>query len=162
MINKIKLLERHTIDTQNAVFVSFITEEETVPSIGMIMRTDGSFGFVGGRVDEGETLEQALVREVLEEVGYQISLSKIVPLTSHTIKGGSSTLHTHHYTCHVPTHELLRLQNNQAKGELHNREVAGFCIVPTIPASVDNLLKLPFAGTAKEELIYLLKYINIF
>lgn len=34
---------------------------------------DGNYGFVGGHVAEGETLKQALVREVMEEAGIKVS-----------------------------------------------------------------------------------------
>ena len=34
-----------------------------------------SYGLIGGKVDQGETLEDALIRETLEETGFSVSLS---------------------------------------------------------------------------------------
>ena len=44
---------------------------------GVSRRDDfAAFGLVGGKVDPGETPEQAIVREVLEETGFQFTIDK--------------------------------------------------------------------------------------
>lgn len=43
----------------------------------MTLRSDGYIGFPGGSVDEGESLEEALQREVLEEIGAQSQWVKV-------------------------------------------------------------------------------------
>lgn len=39
----------------------------------MQMRFDGTFGFIGGFVDNTETWEQALNRELHEEIGFDVT-----------------------------------------------------------------------------------------
>lgn len=42
-----------------------------------------SYGLIGGKVDNGETLEEALIRETLEETGFSVSISPYtVPFTA--------------------------------------------------------------------------------
>lgn len=45
----------------------------------MQLRFDGSFGFVGGFVDRNETWEQALNRELHEEIGFDSSKRPVKP-----------------------------------------------------------------------------------
>ena len=42
---------------------------------------DGYWEYPGGKVEEGETLEQAIIREIKEEINLEISKSCIAPLT---------------------------------------------------------------------------------
>lgn len=45
----------------------------------LLVHTNQHYFFVGGRVEENETYEEAMVREVLEETGIDISLEKREP-----------------------------------------------------------------------------------
>lgn len=46
--------------------------EEKIPTILMINRWDGKIGFPGGHVDPGESPLEALKRELLEEINYEV------------------------------------------------------------------------------------------
>ncbi len=43
----------------------------------------GHWGFPGGKVDYGETVENAIQRKILEELGVEIELSKMVHLVNY-------------------------------------------------------------------------------
>ena len=54
----------------------------------------GSWGLVGGKVEEGETPGQAIAREIQEEVG-GFDFDKIIPLEQFTSDNGSFVYHTY-------------------------------------------------------------------
>lgn len=52
--------------------------------------------FPGGKVDEGETPAQALVREFREEMGIEVVVMEHIATTQFTNKKGPSLLHAYH------------------------------------------------------------------
>jgi len=63
------------------LFVSVILEKENKVLLMRRSNTgvhDGKYVFPGGHIDEGETLEEAAKREVLEEVGIGVGVLKLV------------------------------------------------------------------------------------
>jgi 8-oxo-dGTP pyrophosphatase MutT (NUDIX family) len=64
-------------ETEQRVFVAFITHANNVVVIRRSMSTNngGQIGLIGGHIDEGESLEQAAHREVLEEVNVDFDFS---------------------------------------------------------------------------------------
>jgi len=60
---------------------------------------DGFWEYPGGKVEEDETLEQAIVREIKEEINLEISKNCIAPLTFAVDKYGESETVLFLYIC---------------------------------------------------------------
>jgi U8 snoRNA-decapping enzyme len=91
-----------------------------IPTCLMINRSDGCIGFVGGMVEDGETLEQAAKREVLEEIGYKIA-RELVPLIAHDV--GQIT--THAFTLELDYEELRAIQKLATQSDHFGSELTG-------------------------------------
>ncbi|MBX9668059.1 MAG: NUDIX hydrolase [Candidatus Obscuribacterales bacterium] len=68
-------------------------KEQTFSHVLMQLRWDGAFGFPGGKVDPGETLKQACVREADEEIGAQLTEEQLIHVCSHKEEGGNFAAH---------------------------------------------------------------------
>lgn len=135
------------------------------PALIMIDRWDGRMGFPGGTVNEGETLLQALVREIKEEIGITIKPEQVHPIASH-----ENRIVTHLYGLKVLEAEFLHIYyhilNNFSRSILLHAyeegdeshfmsEITGIKIVPLIHhenKGINRFMENSFAGATKEDL----------
>lgn len=138
----------------------------------MIDRWDGRMGFPGGTVDHNETLMEALVREIKEEIGITIKPSQVHPIVSHETR-----IVTHLYGLKVLEAEFLHIYyhilNNFSRSILLHAyeegdashfmsEITGIKIVPLIQHENKGLarfLENSFAGSSRNDLDVLLSEI---
>ena len=72
------------VNEENEVLISFRKNKKEY---------DGYWEYPGGKVEENETLEQAIIREIKEEIDLEISKNCIAPLTFAVDQhGGSETI----------------------------------------------------------------------
>jgi len=154
------------LDGLHSVFVAFVCipsynlekegeEGRKQGYLGLLMRRDGSLGFTGGKVDEGETLEQAAVREAKEEINCDLDASKLDMLCSHYMKDGDFEQHTHLMVCQVTAESLYAIKRDSVNGEHSESETAAFNVVHMSKKSYENLMACNFAGTGKSEFQFL-------
>jgi len=88
--------------------------------------------FPGGKIDPGESPEQCLKREVMEELGITIAVGRALKPTTHSyptftvtlypficaIETGEITLHEHAAVAWLPREELLALDWAEADGPI--------------------------------------------
>lgn len=123
---------------------------KTIPTVLMVNRWDGKIGFPGGFIDEGETPEQAIVREVLEELNVSIDSSL---LEYEGIKDGK-----HLFVIHVSSEFIKDIFKNIHLAEHFQQEITGLCNVHLEDYNekgFQTFLNNCFSGTALDQLINL-------
>ncbi len=108
----------------------------------LVMRRDKQSGdyytLVGGRVNEGETQEQALVREVKEETGLDITKSRLVFVEEHPAPYNEQYI----FLCESsPTDAITALEEGSEEAELNKY---GFDTHEPLWVDVNSFSMLPF------------------
>lgn len=135
--------------------------EEWVAEVLVHLRKDNSFGVTGGRVDEGESLIEALVREVKEETNLEINrkyLKTIKPLLS-IEASPDTTIHSFFVNTMLVREEMLSEILEKGHTATHfNAECGGFLLLRfdakelvkkgINSENVKTAMSLPWSGTS--------------
>lgn len=73
------------------------------------------FTLVGGRVDDNETIEQGLVREVQEETGLQVVAAQLVFYEGHPEPYNEQYI----YLCQVAPHDEVKIQKTSEEAMMN-------------------------------------------
>lgn len=166
-------VEDGTLNVKNGAFVCFYTEPVQIykhhiekeehpfydtlfPLMGIVMRWDNTFGYPGGSVDAGETPLDAAVREVREELGYEVDPLDLTLISSHKC---SEKFTSHMFCCKVTEDEMYLIRDLSSKNAFGKAEAAGFNVCHIYDESIKNSQNLNFAGSGKEEFDLMLKHI---
>ena len=130
----------------------------TIPSCLMVARYDGTCGFVGGKVEPGESFEDTIKREVKEEIGANIKL-KLEPIVAHDI----GPLTTHACASQIKYSQLIKVRGNALK-TFEPQTTGVFCPFLVVYDDISskktgglvNLLSTPMATSVREELVHFL------
>ncbi|XP_013419208.1 uncharacterized protein LOC106179942 [Lingula anatina] len=125
----------------------------------MNMRVDGYIGFPGGIIDDGETPEEGLNRELEEEIGLDLtkhSFCKGDHLVSHVNHRKGMVLHF--YCKRVTLEDCFEIEKSTLHAKEYGIEVLGSVRVPmfTYPDEERGLpifLTNRFCGNSKEQLL---------
>lgn len=77
------------------------------------------YTLVGGRVNDGETLEQGLVREVEEETGLKVTSGRPVFHEKHAAPYNEQFI----YVCEVAPHGEIALQDQSEEGRMNQLDI---------------------------------------
>lgn len=99
-----------------------------MPMVLTLLRWDGRFGTMGGKVDPGESLRVALEREACEEADFWLPGSTDVE-TLGTFADGD--WHIHAFALEVSYAELVEARAKASDARHASPECAGWAIVPT-------------------------------
>ena len=142
---------------RNYEHVDALTKTSMIDSVIMMMRWDGTIGFIGGGVDEGETEREALFREVKEEIGYDLKDDTILtPLTVDFTSNNTCVKMFHIVVSEDTYKEILGSQHKATHGLA---EGSAFSVQLT-DESIKNILSQNFAETVHSELLQLLKVLK--
>lgn len=172
----INRVENGLVAEQNSVFIAYFTKPShiyqknpdcrswgddawfaKVALLGVMVRWDGSFGFVGGKVDPGETLIEAAKRESWEEINHQPEDGDLKLVCSHSMVHGKFEQNTHLYACEVTPEKLYDIRRKSGESVHGQVESAGFVVVHMVKNAPQNLQNNVWAGTALAELNILLE-----
>lgn len=84
-----------------------------IPLVLMLLRWDGYIGFPGGHVDEGESLTEAAVRELKEEINLDVHEDDLTPLATFTGDG----INIHSFCMDVYEEEIRLMIRNAVDAE---------------------------------------------
>ncbi len=93
--------------------------------------------FPGGKVEPNESLKQALVREIQEELAVQIKVRDVVGEEVHTYP--DFTVHLTFFNCSICDGQLEKLEHNDIKW-ISLSEVENFMFCPGDRAMLDKLV----------------------
>ena len=127
----------------------------------MSSRWNGGYGFVGGVANEGETTLQAALREVKEEVGYDLTpyLNNVKPFLKTTTAKGQEV---ESFIVKLPQNEIRYIMGTWfEKGKHSEEEMQGLCAVVIDEKTINRFMTNNFAGTSKQELVHFLKMMEI-
>src|SRR5260221_9602481 len=77
------------------------------------------FTLVGGRIDDGETAEQGLIREVREETGLQVTSARLVYIEEHPAPYNEQYI----YLCTVAPHGDVAIQDDAEESTMNRYDM---------------------------------------
>lgn len=150
-------MEKTKPTKRKAVFLIFHCDAfGDSPSFRFLIATrwSGSFGFIGGCVNEGEDLTETLVRECQEEIGYDISKEKNRLKFVNEVFYEEKNMSFVTYSLKLSEQEIKKaLTGWLENGDFAEYEISGLSLIRADEKTMINFLKNNFAGTSKVDLL---------
>lgn len=101
----------------------------------------GSWEFPGGKIEPGESPEEALRREIREELDAEISVEEIFEVVFHRYDWGPVLILA--YCCQLLSKEIFNLGVAEHRW-VHPKDLSTFAILSADQPIIDRLCSLPF------------------
>lgn len=111
-------MEPHTVESCGALVYCQSTKRFLFLLRPSDRRHAKSWGLVGGKIEAGETIQQGLVREIREEIQFDASNRKLIPIEKFTSSDEKFVYHTFMMTVEAEFCPVL------------NEEHTGYCWTP--------------------------------
>jgi len=120
--------------------------------VGIIQRTDGKvlitkrkknqllgglWEFPGGKVEKSETLENAILREIKEEVNLDVSIGRFICKVNHAYSHFKITIHA--YFCNTSNHKPLKCNSADDYRWVSPHELEKFAFPKANKVIIDHL-----------------------
>lgn len=102
------------------------------------------YTLVGGRVNDDESLEQALVREVKEETGLTVTAARLLYVEKHPEPYNEQYI----YLCNVAPHDSVAIQEGSEEGIMNSYDMNTHAPLWVGPGAFANL---PFRTPQRHE-----------
>lgn len=132
-----------------------------IPLVMFLHRWDGKIGFMGGMVEEGESLAEAAAREAKEEAWFDVNIDDMQLVCSHE----TPRLVTNLFAVSVDLETFRDILYHQQQAQHFLAEsclfAAYFRNYPTKKKmAFDNFMEHNFAPTVKEEIACLVRFLG--
>lgn len=123
------------------------------PRFLIATRWSGSYGFVGGVLNEGELLEFGIIRECQEEIGYDLSdkISEFEIVNSVYYEQKNMEFTT--IKLKLSEKEIKKIWSSwRENGDMAEHEISGLSLMRMDEKIMSTFIENKFAGTAGEDL----------
>jgi len=122
----------------------------------MHLRFDGTLGFPGGLIDKGENIEEALNREVVEEMG-EGNPPLVAGDWMNSYYSVEDKILLHFYSKEVDEEEFFKIEKRGLSAKEYGEEILGLIRVPLYTrdrndGGLPQFLKNNFVGNARKNL----------